>query len=168
MHYVEGLASWRAVRNITKPQTNYPEMTISELSEISAANGADDWSEQVDGYCDVLVLAENQSQLELGTTAQTIHSSNDTIYSHLSNYEFGANNAAVFNHIASICFAQLRELGVIPGLAMKQCVKHISSRRIDPSKEADFLSGKLQKWPKDPNQTDVYQPNYELARSKSS
>jgi len=75
-------------------------------------------------------------------------------------------NLGTLHAIKKQLLLDLSDLQVIPELALKQTVKHISSRRIDPAKAADWASGKLSKWPKDPAQKDVYEPNYNLARCR--
>jgi len=56
----------------------------------------------------------------------------------------------------------------VPELALKQVARHISARCIDPAKKADWDAGKLDKWPKDPNQdpATLYEPDYNVCRAK--
>jgi hypothetical protein len=168
------LANWRSVRNIIDPQDNYVDMmsgSEGEISEFILATETDDWHEQVDAICDMLVLTTNQIATEKSVPGDGDIVQFETIPSIegiLTMYQFGSDNANVLYPITKFCNFKLTDLGVIPDLAMKQTLKEISSRKIDPAKEADWNAGKLDKWPKDPNQdpSTLYKANYNLCRTK--
>ena len=53
------------------------------------------------------------------------------------------------------------KMGYDPDKCMDECIKHISSRRQDPTQKAVWGQwGAAGKWLKDKSQTDVYMPNY--------
>lgn len=169
MKWETGLSNWRAVRRIVEPQDNYTVMMSEEVGEYREAVKSDDWHEQVDAICDMLVLTTNQITTEQAAMLDRpieLMSIIEDIELLLENYEFGADNSTILHSIDSFCREQLIALGVVPDLAMKQVVKHISSRVIDPTKQADWDAGLLSKWPKDPNQEPdtIYEPNYNLCR----
>jgi len=68
--------------------------------------------------------------------------------------------------IITAAVGQLTKLGFNPQLVLKQTVKHVHSRKIDPDKAEAFKRGELLKWPKDPNQNPntIYEPNYNLCK----
>ncbi len=163
MNWKSSLAKWRSVRKITKPQTNYLVMMSEEVDEYAAAVSNNDWVEKVDAICDQLVLTTNQAVLEeVSAEVGAFYNVKDC----LDRYQFGNDNSQYLNRISEICLDELYSLGVVPALAMKECLKEISSRKIDPLLEADWLEGKLDKWPKWKQQPDTYKANYKLAKRK--
>lgn len=141
-------------------------MMTEEEHEYESALKADDWNEQVDAICDQIVLTVNQAELELDSPAW----GGAYLVTSTEPYVFGKDNRNFFLGKRDSLTSKLIELGVVPDLAMKQVVKHISSRVIDPDKEADWNVGKIDKWPKwkqQPAET-IYEPNYNLCRAKQS
>ena len=153
-------------------------MMNEELQEGVDALAADDWHEQVDAVCDQLVLTTN-------CIAQTL----PLVPNYTSQYwEEGITKSQLLAHyagddpvddlialygIAELLTAELINLGVVPDLAMKQVVCHISSRFQDPEqalqwKHCPDLVG-TEKWLKYQSQdpSTIYQPNYELCRLPS-
>jgi NTP pyrophosphatase (non-canonical NTP hydrolase) len=69
--------------------------------------------------------------------------------------------------IITVAAGEITKLGFNPELVLKQTVREITSRKIDPTKEEVFHNTPGMKWPKDPNQdkSTLYKANYNLCKS---
>lgn len=173
MKWQAGLKHFRESRGLTHLQPNFLAMFGEEVTEYDDAVLAGDWHEQVDAVCDQLVLVTNCIEqtrpLIIGYIRADWVNPKPSKSELLAQYLGGDDDDMdILLELSDRLQAELTGLGVVPDLAMKQVVKHISSRVIDPAKKADFESGKLAKWPKMPDQDPdtIYQADYTLCRAK--
>lgn len=171
MKWQHSLTNWRKQRNLTGPQSGYLDMMSEELEEGVVALAAKDWHEQVDSVCDQLVLTTNciEQTLPLVPDYSRTYWADGITKSQLLAQFTGDEpfeDLQALYGIVDLLTAELTSLGVVPDLAMKQALKHISARIIDPDKQADWDAGKLNKWPKHPNQPadTLYEPDYNLCK----
>lgn len=159
MKWEVSLAKWREERGLVDPSEAYMAMMDEEEQEYKDAVAANDWHEQVDALCDQMVLTTN---------ALFVEGHGDKLQGAFSLIEnkpwvFGEDNRSMLMTMRSNIQRQLIELGVIPDLAMKEVVKHISCRKQDPIQAYEWgLNGPSGKWQKDKSQpeSELYQPNY--------
>ncbi len=145
MKWQASLKIWRETRGIgAQPFETYLKMMEEERDEFKVAIAEGEWDEVIDAICDQIVLTENQA----------------------SNGDY---QGELEDHI-DVLFGRLKEFGVIPELAMKQCLKEITSRKQDPTQatkwETQGGNTTGEKWQKDRNQDPdtLYTANYKLAK----
>ncbi len=142
MKWQTSLKIWREDRHISKQTEGTFEMMLAEeLTEYEAAVAAKNWHEQVDAICDQVVLITN----------------------HLVHHP---DREDLKEALTDLLTLDLPNLDVVPDLAMKQCLKEISSRVQDPAQAAEWNnSGATGKWQKDLNQdpSTLYKADYKLA-----
>jgi len=145
MKWQASLAKWRDDRHIgIQSEATFESMMAEELQEYRVAVANDDWHEQVDAICDQVVLTTN----------------------HLA---YHPDREDLKEALADLLTLDLPNLGVVPDLAMKQCLKEISSRVQDPIQAAEWSnSGATGKWQKDLNQdpSTLYKADYKLAKCR--
>ena len=176
MKWQFGLKQFRESRGLTQLQPNYLDMMAEEYdNEYYNAVQTKDWDEQVDAVCDMLVLTENCIQQthplvpDYERTGVTVNS--PVIANLLEEYipTATARNLDILYAISDQCELMLRDLGVVPQLAMKACVKYINSRRQDPAQAAEWQADPslvgTTKWLKDKSQV-LEKPNYKLCKDK--
>jgi len=144
MKWQASLKKWREDRNIGKQSHEvFTSMIAEELQEYQVAVTNDDWHEQVDAICDQIVLTTN----------------------HLAHYP---DREDLKKSLDTLLTLDLPNLGIVPDLAMKQCLKEISSRVQDPVQAEDWkVNGPSGKWQKDRNQdpSTLYKADYKLAKA---
>ena len=99
------------------------------------------------------LLLEELDELRVAWKEQNVHETIDAL-----------------NDLRVLCTGALWQLGQDPELSLKQTVKEISSRVIDPECEKERLAGTMTKWRKDPNQSKetLYKANYNLSKRSIS
>lgn len=181
MKWQVGLKHWRESRGLTSLQPNYVEMMQEELDEQEAAIKANDWHEQIDAICDQLVITTNAIEQ---TKPLVVDYKPSLFIKSMSKYQLLAiytgtqccddmdEDMDVLLAMYDLLITELTDLGVIPDLAMKEVVKHISARQQDPEQAARWKANPsligTEKWLKDKFQSEdtLYKPNYKVCRSK--
>lgn len=170
MKWEVALAKWRKDRNLSLLQPNYIDMMQEERQELLDAIT---WDERVDAICDQLVLTENAIEqtrpLLSSHYAHSEFADSPTLPSLLAQYvgDQPDDDFDVLLAIKQQLLSDLTDLGVVPDLALKQTVKHISSRIQCSIQSAEWAqSGPVGKWQKSRSQDpeSIYQPNYKLCK----
>ncbi|MEA1972821.1 MAG: hypothetical protein U9N34_05970 [Candidatus Cloacimonadota bacterium] len=176
MKWEISLKKWRSERNLNSLQPNYLDMMSEEIQEYNDAVVSDDWHEKIDSICDQKVLTTNciEQTLPLEPNYCRTYWEPEVTKSQLLAHYTGddpADDLHALYRIDEILTDELIAHDVVPSLAMKQVVSHISSRKQDPTQATEWADGirlageKWLKWKQQPAET-IYEPNYNLCRAK--